>query len=114
MENATPLDSEPQTDGEHEAAFEQLLADIRHIGEPKQRDRGDAEPRRTEADIQEQIDALRQEVRALSHAVQHLQDEQRHACKMAALDSKSLALRVENALLRFERRLPPTKQNDGQ
>jgi hypothetical protein len=60
----------------------------------------------TLADATEQnraeIKGIRKELDALTASVQLLAHDQRH-------DMEKLALRLENELLKFERRLPPSK-----
>jgi len=50
---------------------------------------------------------VRQELRALTLAVQQMQSEVRHDRDMAARDRENLILRLENYLLRQNRGLPP-------
>ena len=61
-------------------------------------------------EIKEKIARLRQEfddlsdlVVRLQYEIHHLREEERHECE-------KLMLRMENALLRFERQLPPAKE----
>ena len=49
-----------------------------------------------------EIKEIRRELRELAAAVQLLSHDQRH-------EMENLALRLENELLKFERRLPPSK-----
>jgi chromosome segregation ATPase len=50
---------------------------------------------------------FRQELRALIDIVRQLKYEQQRDRENAAHEQEKLLLRLENALLRFERRLPP-------
>jgi hypothetical protein len=53
------------------------------------------------------IKEIRQELRELTAAVQHLAYEIRRVDNDAGHEREKLILRLENTLLRFERRLPP-------
>jgi predicted nucleic acid-binding Zn-ribbon protein len=53
---------------------------------------------------------LRQELREMGRVVDWLVSEVRHARETESHEREKLALRLENALLRFERRLPGGKQ----
>ena len=54
-----------------------------------------------------QLDELRQEVNGLSAAVRELAFEVRRVRENEVHEREKMALRLENALLHFERRLPP-------
>lgn len=53
------------------------------------------------------IEKMRQEIKALTDAIQRLAYEIKLDRETEAKDREMLALRVESQLLRFERRLPP-------
>jgi len=61
------------------------------------------------ADIKE----LRQELRTLTIAVQQMRFDIDRLREKEADEREKLVLRLENALLRFERRLPPGKPETG-
>ena len=56
---------------------------------------------------------MRQELRALTLAVQQRQFEARHDRDIAARDRENLMLRLENYLLRLDRGLPPGALESG-
>jgi len=53
------------------------------------------------------INQIQRELKELTAAVQHLAYEVRRTQENEAHEREKVALRLENALLRFERRLPP-------
>jgi predicted nucleic acid-binding Zn-ribbon protein len=57
----------------------------------------------------DEIRELREEVRRLTGAVERLAYETRRVSDKEGHERKQLALRLENELLKFERRLPPAK-----
>ena len=57
--------------------------------------------------------AFRQELRALIDIVRQLKYEQQRDRENATHEREKLLLRLENALLRFERRLPPGSSAAG-
>ena len=56
--------------------------------------------------------SLKRGVDKLADAVRQLAFELQHDRDMSARDREYLLLRLENALLRFERRLPPAGERD--
>jgi hypothetical protein len=56
---------------------------------------------------------FRQELRELLDIVRHLKFEQQRDRENATHEREKLLLRLENALLRFERRLPPGSPPPG-
>jgi hypothetical protein len=59
-----------------------------------------------------QIEEMRQELRDLTLLVHQVVMETRHRDEKQTLEREKLLLRLENQLLRFERRLPPPKSKD--
>jgi hypothetical protein len=59
------------------------------------------------ASLQRELKEVRQELRLLAEAVQFLRFEQQRDRENAAHERDKLLLRLENAFLRQERRLPP-------
>ena len=57
---------------------------------------------------------LRQELREMGRVVDWLVSEMRHGREAEAHEREKLALRLENVLLRFERRLPGSKPKGGE
>ena len=55
------------------------------------------------------ITESRQELRDMGRVVDWLVFEARHSRESEARERENLALRLQNELLRFERRLPPAK-----
>ena len=53
-------------------------------------------------EIRKELDGLAMTVQHVLHELQSIRSDQRH-------EMEKLALRLENELLRFERRLPPAK-----
>jgi hypothetical protein len=62
--------------------------------------------------LDERLADLRREVETLAAAVQELRLQQQHDRDMAAKDRENLLLRLENYVLRAERRLPPPEPED--
>ncbi len=56
------------------------------------------------------ITELRREMDELADAVEHLSFEFRSLREEERLEREKLVLQLENALLRFERQLPPAKE----
>jgi hypothetical protein len=59
--------------------------------------------------VKTEVADLRQEFREMARVMDWLLSEMRHTRETDAHEREKLALRVENALLRFERRLPGGK-----
>ena len=55
---------------------------------------------------------MRQEIQKLNEAVQHLAYEIQRGRENEAHERQNLTLRLENVLLKFERRLPPGKSDN--
>jgi hypothetical protein len=63
---------------------------------------------------EEAIDELRQELRRVLEILQELRHTQERQQDRADLERRMLLLELENALLRFERRLPPAEKQDNE
>ena len=61
-----------------------------------------------------EIKELRREFRDLTAEVRHLSYELRRVAETDGHEREKLALRLENVLLRFERRLPGSKQKGSE
>lgn len=55
---------------------------------------------------------LRQEVEQLTELVRHLTYDLRYSLNDEKHEREKLALKIENEMLRFERRLPPGKERE--
>ena len=66
------------------------------------------ETERNRSDIKE----LRQELKELTAVIQRLIYEQRSAAELETQEREKLLLRLQNELLRFERRLPGGRARD--
>jgi predicted nucleic acid-binding Zn-ribbon protein len=64
------------------------------------------------ASLQRELKEVRQELRMLAEAVHFLRFEQQRDRENAAHEREKLLLRLENAFLRLERRLPPAGSGD--
>ena len=56
------------------------------------------------ADLREEVDQLASAMERVTFELRSLRDEERH-------EREKLLLRLENALLKFERQLPPSKES---
>ncbi len=61
-----------------------------------------------------QIEELRQEVRELTGMLHRLAVEVNRLADRQASDREKVELWVENQMLKFERRLPPTRSGEGE
>jgi len=61
----------------------------------------------------QEIKELRQEVEQLTDAVRHLAYELRYSLNDEKHEREKLALKLENEMLRFERRLPPPREPES-
>lgn len=64
--------------------------------------------------LRQDIKEIRQELRMIAESLQQVRFDQQRDRENAAADRKILLLEVHNALLRYERRLPPGHQNDNE
>ena len=108
MSEQTVLQSEPQTEEEYRAAVHQILAEIRRLNRQMEVDRAERERVRAESEI-----LKAQTRRILADMGQRISLEQQHDREMAAKDRENLLLRLENYVLRAERRLPPTTTGEA-
>jgi uncharacterized protein YoxC len=65
-------------------------------------------------EVREELKATQQEFRQLALVVERLMYEVRRSTDRAESDREKMALQVENTLLKFERRLPPTNPASGE
>ncbi len=63
---------------------------------------------------EEALDDLRQEFRRVLELLQELRHTQERQQDRADLERRMLLLELENALLRFEHRLPPPEKHDNE
>ena len=61
------------------------------------------EIRRELEDVRKDLDATREFAPELAHTIERVSEREQH-------DREKLMLRIENALLKFERQLPPAKK----
>jgi predicted nucleic acid-binding Zn-ribbon protein len=107
---------EPKTTAEYQAAFAALMDEITRMTTKWEQDRPQTERRGTpehEDTLQalcREVTAMRQEIRQLRSELQEVRREQRHQRDLAERDREYFSLRLEHAVLRIERRLPPRNQ----
>lgn len=75
------------------------------------------ETRQNKSDIHEirqEVKELQRELKGINAALQHLAYEIQRSRENEAHEREALTLRLENVLLKFERRLPPGKSETEQ
>jgi hypothetical protein len=113
MEDYIPSAPEPSTDAEYEAAVHELLAEIGRVNERAARELVEAElPDDQSSAVQAAIDRLATWVDRCLDSLSTILLMLEHDRELARLQHDNLALRIENALLRLERRLPPGSPPD--
>ncbi len=95
--------------------FKQLIdltAQIFFLAKDTQQNKADIKDAKQQIkDVQNDVNDLRREVQELARGFERLAYELRRVSENDAQERKYLALQLENELLKFERRLPPSNSN---
>ena len=95
--------------------FKQLIdltAQIFFLAKDTQQNKADIKDAKQQIkEVQNDINDLRREVHDLAHGFERLAFEVRRVSENEAQERKYMALQLENALLKFERRLPSGKSS---
>jgi chromosome segregation ATPase len=63
-------------------------------------------------EVRQEIQSLRQEMYMLARLFERTTSDNQHHRESMNLEHKNLLLQMENTLLKFERRLPPTRSTE--